>query len=240
MDLVYKICQKIIFARNNENDCDMQNNGEYHLLNKLKNKLKTVFDVGANVGEWTNYIYNLKTDCQIYSFEPSKKTYAELQNNTNNQIKIFNIGFGIKKENVIFYNYDSSTLNSIYKRDNVSKKITEEMVQIDTIDNFCIKNNINEISFLKIDVEGNELSVIKGANQMISSGKIKYIQFEYGGTYIDAKILLKDIFEFFKNKPYSIYKILQNDLKKYSDWNQSLENFQYSNYIAILNQEDNQ
>ena len=114
-------------------------------------------------------------------------------------------------------------------------QITEnEIVNFDTIDNFCETKFIDKISFLKIDVEGNELNVLLGAQKLISSGKINYIQFEYGGTYIDAKILLKDIFEFFKNKPYTINKIMQKNTKEIKEYNQILENFQYSNFLAIL------
>ena len=100
--------------------------------------------------------------------------------------------------------------------------------------NFCEGNKIEKISFLKIDVEGNELSVLKGAEKYISAGKVDYIQFEYGGTFIDAHILLKDVFEFFKNKPYTISKMMSSGLKTTPTYSREFENFQYANYVAIL------
>jgi len=109
----------------------------------------------------------------------------------------------------------------------------KERVFIDTIDNYCIKKNINEIDFLKIDTEGHELEVLKGAINLLKEERIKIIQFEYGGCNIDARVFLKDIFEFFAGMNYSFYKIYPNAIKRIDRYDQRLENFQYSNYLII-------
>jgi hypothetical protein len=109
-----------------------------------------------------------------------------------------------------------------------------EKVKFNTVDNFCSENNINHISFLKIDTEGNELAVLYGAAHFIMNGRIDIVQFEYGGTYIDAGILLRDIFSFFEDKPYTLYKLMQYELKPIQAYSQELENFQYSNYVALV------
>lgn len=237
--ILCKISSKIIDYCENQNNCDIETNGEAYFIDTHKDNFKVVFDVGANIGEWSNYIYKIKPDCNIYSFEPSKKTFEILQSNIDNERnKIYNIGLGDKNETITFYNYvNDSTLSSISKRD--EGEFNTELADFETLDNFCEKNSIDEISFLKIDTEGNEFSVLKGSEELISKGKIKYIQFEYGGTYIDANILLKDIFDFFKNKPYKIYKIMQKDIKEIKEYDPELENFQYSNYVAILKNANN-
>ena len=59
-------------------------------------------------------------------------------------------------------------------------------VRTETLDGFCAKNKINLIDFMKIDVEGFELNVLKGAELMLSGGKIKLIQFEF--TQLNAVV----------------------------------------------------
>lgn len=111
----------------------------------------------------------------------------------------------------------------------------EEQVQIDTIDNYCYENQIQQIDLLKVDVEGHELEVFKGMSRMLKEERVKIIQFEYGGCNIDAKVLLKDIFEYFEGSNYSFYKIYPKTIERIDRYDQRLENFQYSNYLIILN-----
>jgi FkbM family methyltransferase len=236
-EIIYKISKKITDYHNNNNNCDIRTNGEGYFIEKHKETFDIVFDVGANIGEWSQYMYNAKPNSKIYSFEPSKQTFTRLKENIKNpNNKIYNLGLGKEKENKIFYNYgEESALNSQIERKSIMKKSYEEDVKFDTLDNFCGENSTDNISFLKIDVEGGELDVLKGSVGKISSGKIDYIQFEYGGTFIDARVFLKDIFDFFEDKPYTIYKITQNGLKKINKYDPSLDNFQYSNFIAKKN-----
>ena len=51
---------------------------------------------------------------------------------------------------------------------------------LSTLDLFCEREAIPNIDFLKIDTEGNELDVLEGAKKLLSGGKIKIIQFEFG------------------------------------------------------------
>ena len=110
-----------------------------------------------------------------------------------------------------------------------------EKIKIDTIDSYLERNNISSIDFLKIDVEGNELKVLHGAKNALSKGDIRYIQFEYGGTYIDARIYLKDIFYFLYDYGYSLHKIYPKKIKHVPKYDQSLENFNYQNWLAVKN-----
>jgi len=237
---LYIFSRKITDYHRNENNCEIETNGELDFIKKNKDNFETIFDVGANIGEWTALVSNIMPESRIYSFEPSKQTFEILaKQNFNKNVSLHNIGLGEKDETKDFYVYENdSTLNSAFPRD-VKDKGLEQNVKIEkalfeTLDSFCVRNNINNISFLKIDTEGNELAVLRGAEQYIKEGRIDAIQFEYGGTYIDANTLLKNVFEFFEDKPYAISKMMQNGLKECGIYNEEFENFQYSNYVAIL------
>lgn len=132
----------------------------------------------------------------------------------------------------------SPPLNSLYQRSGLehlglAQPKKKETIELETLDNYCSNHGITQIDFLKIDIEGHELEALKGASQLLKQGKVKVIQFEYGGTYIDARILLKDIFSLFNDLPYDLYKIYPQDLKKATMYAQNLENFQLQNWLAI-------
>lgn len=82
---------------------------------------------------------------------------------------------------------------------------------------------------MKIDTGGNELNVLEGFEDLLN--KIKIIQFEYGGTYLDSNIRLKDVVEYLKKYNFSnFYYIKENGLKPINDY---IDHYQYSNIIAI-------
>lgn len=237
--LLFKFSKKIVDYHRNENNCEIETNGELDFINKNRKDFEVVFDVGANIGEWTELTSKTVPESRIYSFEPSKQTFETLSRKTfGDKVSLHNIGLGEKNETKDFFiDEEDSTLNSVFSREisnENSKKTQIEKADFETLDSFCQKNGINNISFLKVDTEGNELSVLKGAAQYIKEGRISAIQFEYGGTYIDAHILLKDIFEFFENTNYTIFKMKQKGLEKCPAYTEDLENFQYANYVAIL------
>lgn len=239
-ELLYRFSKKITDYHRNENNCEIETNGELDFIKKNKNNFKTIFDVGANIGEWTALVSGIIPESRICSFEPSKHTFQILSKQSfNNKVSLHNIGLGEKNETKDFFvSSNDSTLSSVFSREiraNDSKQdIYTEKAIFETLDFFCIKNKINNISFLKIDTEGNELAVLMGAEQYIKEGRIDAIQFEYGGTYIDANVLLKDVFKFFEDKPYSIFKMMQKGLKECNLYTEDFENFQYANYVAIL------
>lgn len=227
-----RVAKKIVDYHRNENNCEITTNGEFDFIQKNKNNFKVIFDVGANVGEWTAIVSELIPEAKVYSFEPSIETFKVLSKQTfNTNVNLHNIGLGERNESVNFFIYDNdSTLNSVFNRD--TQNMRSEKAHFETLDSFCALQNIERISFLKIDTEGNELSVLKGAEVYLTAGKIDAIQFEYGGTYIDARITLKEVFTFFNNKPYTLYKMLRNGLQECPTYVADLENYQYSNYIA--------
>jgi len=223
---------------------DSENSGEVFVLKYIREKNKkmndlTIFDVGANVGKYTlliNKVFGEKK-LKIFSFEPSKKSFEKLTANIKgvHKLKIFNLGFGEKKGTAtLFSDKNGSSLSSLYKRklDHFNLQVNiKETVNIETVDDFCLKNNITHINFLKLDTEGNELQILKGADKMINSGKIDFIQFEFGGCNIDSKTYFQD-FYYLLNQRYQIYRVLKNGLLPIKKYRETNEIFLTTNYLA--------
>ncbi len=126
-----------------------------------------------------------------------------------------NFGFSdTESRQLLFTNIDGSGLASIYQRNlnhfGISMDKSEE-IKLTTIDDYCKRNNIDRIHFLKLDIEGHELKALKGASQMISRKKIDVIQFEFGGCNIDSRTYFQDFFYLLKDN-YQIFRILKDGL----------------------------
>lgn len=237
---IYKLSRRLAYDHDGENNCDLKTNGEMKVLEKFIKDNSIVFDVGANIGEWTELVLKINNSIKVHSFEPCNSTFLELEKNIKNKnVKLNKVGLDISIGEKKFYVFgDCSVLNSLHNRtcSNVSG-CTEQKITTNTVDNYCAENNITKIDFLKIDVEGNDFNVLKGAKEMLKNNLIDVVQFEYGGTYIDAGFFLKDYFNFIKenNLDYSIYKILPHKIAKVFKYENKLENFQYANYLLVKN-----
>jgi len=224
----------------------VQSNGERSFVEKILanlNKAETkpvFFDVGANVGEYALILREYFSKAEIHCFEPVKSTYDKLVENTRDSvINLHNIGFSDKVGTGEIFNTVNSNnteVASIYK--DVFSGVFhdhDELVpmefQMDTIDNFCRSNNIINIDFLKIDVEGHELSVLKGAADMLLNKGIKIIQFEINTHNVYSRVFLNDFYQILPD--FEFYRILPDELIKIGPYNPQNEIFTLQNIVAF-------
>ncbi len=236
---IYRICKSYVNHFNGENNDDIHNNGELRLMHDVLPQCEIVFDVGANIGEWAALALSVNPRLQVHCFEPSAITIKRLQ--TRGVGTICN-NFGLSSvpgETTLWVFAEGAGTNSVYRRHGLedgwglTEQKMQETVRMDTLDAYCQRLGIQAIDFMKADVEGHELEVFKGAVGMLSQGKIKHIQFEYGGCNIDSRVLLKDFFDFFEPYGYTFYKILPRELLRIPRYDQRLENFQHQNWMAV-------
>lgn len=224
-------------------NCDPIENGEVKVLSSLIRSNDIVFDVGANKGQWSKKVLAIKSGINLYAFEPVPLTFAALkQTLESTKSNLFNVAISDEDAEKTFYSYsnnpDTDELSSFYRRFDVERALNLSVnpikVKSQTLDSFCKEHGLSHINFLKIDTEGGELDVLLGAKELLRMKKISTIQFEYGGTFIDAKITLKQVFELLSNNGYSLYRLIPDGLVNISKWRDTLENYHYSNYLAML------
>jgi len=215
-------------------------NGESLVIKSFVKNDDIVIDGGANIGDWSKEVVS-HASCTIYAFEPAPDAFEILKEwaAPYKNIQCFNAALNDEEKELEINWYPNSggstffhrpILNDVYHLSN--KKIS---VSSTSIDSFCKKERIEHINFLKIDTEGAEALVIAGSKHLIKHHKIDFIQFEYGGTYRDAKITLKNIYNFLISNNYSIFRITTDGLIYIPHWSPHLENRVYSNYLAISN-----
>lgn len=149
------------------------------LVNKFNINPISIFDVGANYGQTALHYNSLFNTAKIFSFEPVKASYEKLINETQTikNISCHNIALGEENNNVEIYLHkeENSQLNSLKAINSNQTGITKETINVVTLDNFAKGQKIETIDLLKIDTEGFELEVLKGAYSFLKNKKIKAI-----------------------------------------------------------------
>jgi FkbM family methyltransferase len=223
----------------------LQTNGErYFVENVLPNLIPTnptIFDVGANTGEFSTLLSHQFPSSNIFAFEPIKNTFETLKTETSHypKINLNNLGLSDKKGIGVLYNTKDSAnseIATLYKEAlegifETKGGLSETEFEMDTLDSYCQTNKIEHIDFLKIDVEGHELGVLKGSIEMLKNNLISVIQFEFNEHNIYAKVFLNDFYKILPN--FDFFRILPTGLCPMGSYNVRNEIFTLQNIIAI-------
>lgn len=218
----------------------MQVNGEKLIIQHLIPEEGVVFDVGANVGSWSECALEVHPKITVKAFEPVPVLYEQIRKRFCGKAFMAYDCAVSDKEAVKDFNYypTQCEFGGLINRpclDNAFHTHPEKLkVTTISLDIFCERESINKIDFLKIDTEGGEWGVLLGAAKLLDKHAITRIQFEYGGTYLDAGITLKEVYIYLRSKGYSIYRIVPSGLIFIPQWRDKLETFRYSNYLAVV------
>ncbi|MFT6198223.1 MAG: FkbM family methyltransferase [Nonlabens sp.] len=178
-----------------------------------KSSFDLFFDIGANIGQSISEIREYYPNSTIYSFEPVLSTYKTLiENCPDNKVKCFQIGFGSEKSELdIYIDEDTkSDMISFNAKNNNKSSSHKETVKIETLDSFCTDNRIEKIDYVKIDTEGYDLQVLKGATHLLQNAKLSFIETEVSmnpeNTFHARFEDVKEYLEKFDYRLYGIYK----------------------------------
>ena len=226
------------------NHGSFKESGEIYFLEKVcSEKPRLCIDVGANVGNYSKYLLE-NSSSKVFAFEPIPRSFKKLQiikKNYLNRFFIFKFGVGEKKSTKII-NYNNKNLqwanfNSEVNKINYLEKNNKKLkCSIITLDNFAENNKklLNKkIDLIKIDTEGYEYEVLKGAKKTIQKFKPTYIQIEYNWHHLFKNVNLYSFSKYLKG--YDAYKILpfSKDLMKIDPKRPEHNYFNYSNIVFV-------
>lgn len=211
---------------------------EVNIINKFyneyfeKGKDLTFIDIGANVGTYTMVLGDVFQ--HSYAFEPDVHTYNLLcgniaLHNLSDKTTLVNAGLSDKEEVLKYHCFDTLGGNNMFSKDNDSDDISNKTaglyytddyyhtkhLMVKTLDSFDIKN----VGLIKIDVEGFELNVLKGAKQTIINSNyppliVESWNVEASDNEETVKVkteLRTDLFDYIREMGYEI-EHLSNDI----------------------------
>ena len=198
----------------------------------------TVFDVGANRGDYTlAALAALGPAARIHCFEPSRHAFRELEERLGAEraVVLSNVGLSdAPGRSPMFADRPGSPLGSLYKRHLEHVQIPVEKtedVELTTADEYAASRGIGFIQLLKVDAEGHELAVLRGAERLLAEERVGYVQFEFGGTNIDSRTYLRDFYERLEPR-YELHRIVADGLHPLGGYREANEIFMTTNFLA--------
>lgn len=224
---------------------DILTNGERWVLHQLEasKQMSVVFDVGAHVGGWGRVARARLPQAEIHCFELVPATKERLAANLSGyrNVHVHDVGLsdhgGSTVVNCATGYTDLSTLVDGAIESFFGIETQQLTARVTTGDRFCAEHDIKQIDFLKIDVEGAEYDVLTGFHQMLSSGAIKVVQFEYGYVNILTKRLLRDFHQLLEGAGMTVGKIYPNHVE-FRPYRVQHEDFLGPNFLAVRRSEE--
>ncbi len=187
--------------------------GTIALMKRILKDGDTFVDIGSNIGLMSLAASKfVGENGVVYAFEPHPDTFSILQDNIelNNSKNIFsyNIALGAKEEKALIYSNMKVNRGSASLIKTSHNQSEGKDVAIKSLDDFIIEKGIKNIRMVKVDVEGWELEVFKGARQLLGGENAPIVCFEYSNGHALQNGQLSDLYKFIQSvNDYKLYRL---------------------------------
>lgn len=221
---------------------DFASNGESLVIDRLaRADMRVLFDVGANVGDWSAMAYRAFPQSTVHAFELSERTRVHLARAREGRpVVVAACALGASDAVIEYKDYgESSTLNTFVGSTfhDAHRRFDLRSARVTTGDAYMAANAIDRIDLLKIDVEGAEYPVLGGFGEALAQKRIRVIQFEYGYANGDEGHLMMDFHALLTRAGYVVGKIWTAGVR-FDDFRYEMNNFLSGpNYLAVASDE---
>jgi FkbM family methyltransferase len=184
-------------------------------------KAQVVFDVGANRGQTLLQFRPFFRNAQLYCFEPDAEAFAYLERVARavESVSVFNVALGSFDGERTLYCNAASEGNSLLE---VSHKIAEDtapgwlrpmaekLVPVHRLDTFCAEHSIERIDLLKLDTQGYEAEVLRGATRLLNQKAVNLVLAEVQfSEYYENQAYFDDVYAVLKESGYRLVDLYQ-------------------------------
>lgn len=211
---------------------------------------RCIVDVGANVGDYTQAwldearAVGAEAWIEFHLFEPSRINVNHLQKRFSGQplVHLYPLALSdVSGVLPLYANVPGSALGSLSPRDLDYLSIDmsrHEDVRVERLDQLVASGSAGlspeiEIDILKIDVEGHELSVLRGIGDLIT--RVKLIQFEFSTASLDTHSAFLDFWKFFEANDFTLFRVTPRGSARIPRYVDALENYRLCNVLAVAN-----
>jgi FkbM family methyltransferase len=198
-----------------------------------------VADVGANVGLWSHSMLaaaakaNRAADLRLHAFEPDPAAFDRLTQTLNGtQADLSRTALSDRAGSAAFHTVGPAAgTNSLYLVPGTNPAAAGQVTTV-TLDEYAEQRGINRFVLVKIDAEGHDPAVLRGARGLLAEHRIAVAQFEYNHRWILGRFFLRDAFELVQAFGYSVGKVTPRGVEFYPGWDPELETFVEGNYVV--------
>lgn len=144
------------------------------LIEKLQLSEIVALDIGAHIG-YFSMLLSKKHNAKVFAFEPMPYNVKKIKHyfvmNKVENVKILEMALSNQKGQLVFSNLDSSDVGNTYVSNSPIFELSKNniIVESNSLDNLLKENIISKPNVLKVDVEGAELDVLKGAYYLLKT-----------------------------------------------------------------------
>jgi FkbM family methyltransferase len=216
-------CNMIIGASFSQSS-RIDQNGEALIIRHLARCCSSFMDVGANKGEWSD-VALAAGFLRGYVVEPNPVAYCWLTERYKDRHEII-VAPWLLADAVYTAKYYYDSRFDVYAGMFLKR---ENAVEITTT---TLDEHITDIDLLKIDAEGSECAILKGAQKLLSAGAVRFIQFEYNSAWLAGAGTLTWALRTLEKYKYTTFLIRKNGLYRVAHEYYG-EHHGYANYLAV-------
>ena len=198
-----------------------------------------VLDVGANEGQFSTLVREVSAAAVIHAFEPHPRSFAALQMRAGGLgIHATRLALGDAAGDVAMYDYadeQGSQHASLYRGviEEVHRRPSAVVTApCDTLDHVAETLGLDNICLLKIDTEGHELAVLKGAQGLLERGAIEVIQFEFNEMNVISRVFMRDFMQLLSG--FRFFRLLPAGVLAMDDYDpRTMEIFAFQNIVCV-------
>jgi FkbM family methyltransferase len=209
------------------------------VLNFVIRPAPVIFDIGANVGNWTSALLKAVPDVgKVVMFEPQPSCWPALEKICSDRITLEQRAASDACGSLTLWANPNPEISSLYEEAGGGLNSRRVSVEATTIDDFITEAGIDAVDYMKIDVEGHELAVIKGARCSIEQRIIKALSFEFGQADVASRTFFRDFWQYLTSLDLRLYRLAHDGfaihIPRYS---YDLESFAgVANYVASFHE----
>ncbi|HEX8806893.1 MAG TPA: FkbM family methyltransferase [Candidatus Aquilonibacter sp.] len=215
---------------------DALESGERWLVERVASYGERFIDVGSNIGDWLGMVQESmqgRTFAAL-AFEPSCSAYKALEGRFRGEprITLFNVALGSAPGSLAFFEEPDAGRGSTLVADFMRTQGTTRTVTITTLDAALNQVGWTHADFLKIDAEGYDLQVLRGACEALAAREFGVLQFEYNRAWQLTGDTLRGAYMLLEANGYRIF-VLKRDGLYTLNYLRYEEYFEYTNFVAI-------
>ena len=197
-----------------------------------------VADVGANVGRWSRSLLAAASeagrleDVRLHAFEPDTTAYKQLERALGGMsAALSSLALSDRKGTSAFHVMGPAAgTNSLHQVP--GSLVTTRTIHTSTLEGYAADGALPGFALVKIDTEGNDLAVLRGARGLLAEHRIAVVQFEYNHRWVFSRTFLCDAFDLLTGLGYQVGKLTPRGVEFYPGWDPELETFVHGNYVA--------